>query len=143
MKSLHNIKTFACTLLISWSGVTLSYGQAAFAQKFGTATDYKRLYFLNLQYTQSWVRSDTATYNHLLWADDFVHQNGADGLLYPKKKISPLFGKPRFEKLEYFFPENVIIQFITNEAAMVFARPSLLLVGQSTESFSQYNDVYV
>jgi hypothetical protein len=128
---------FATALCIS------SVGQPTSPQKYGAEADYKRLYFLNLQYIQSWVRSDTATYNRLLWASDFVHQNSSDGLLYPKEKISQLFGKPRFEKLNYFYPENVTIQFITNEAAMVFARTPLGLVGQPIEMASQYNDIYI
>jgi hypothetical protein len=124
-------------------GVSLSLAQTAVSQKDDNVNDYKRLYFLNLQYTQSWLRSDTATYNQLLWAEDFVHQNGADGILYPKKALLALFGKPRFDKITYFFPENVMIQFISKEAAMVFASPPLQLVGQSEETRTQYNDVYV
>ncbi len=130
---------FLAVLLIT----SKSFCQNVFSQKYGTEADYKRLYFLNLQYTQSWVRSDTSTYNYLLWADDFVHQNSSNGILYPKKKISPLFGTPRFEKIEYFYPENATIQFINNEAAMIFARTPLRLVGQSTELASQYNDIYI
>jgi hypothetical protein len=56
---------------------------------------------------------------------DFVHQNSADGLLYQKKKLMPLFGKPRFERIEYFFPENITIRFITDEVAMILARTPL------------------
>jgi hypothetical protein len=131
------------SLIVIWLGYSLLLCQSAFSQKFGSEGDSNRLYFLNLQYTQSWVRSDTSTYNHLLWAEDFVHQNSTDGILYPKQALSSLFGKPRFEKLEYFYPENVMIQFITSEAAMVFARTRLRWVGQPTEAFSQYNDVYI
>jgi hypothetical protein len=111
--------------------------------KYGTEDDYKRLFYLNTQYIQSWVRSDTATYDRLLWANDFVHQNSSDGLLYPKNALMPRFGKPRFNDIEYFYPENVTIRFITPDAAMIFARTPFRAVGQSTESLSQYNDVYV
>ncbi len=117
--------------------------QTTFIQKYGTDTDYKRLYFLNIQYIQSWVRSDTTTYNNLLWADDFVHINSSDGAVIPKKELAPLFGRPRFERLEYFYPENVMIQFITNDAAMIYAKTSLGLVGQQRELSGRYNDVYL
>lgn len=117
--------------------------QTTFSQKYGSEADYKRLYFLNLQYIQAWVRSDTATYNHLLWADDFVHINSTDGAVIPKKELASLFGRPRFEKLEYFYPENVKIQFITNEAAMIYAKTYLGLAGQPDEIFGRYNDVYL
>lgn len=131
------------TLLIMFGIVIPAAAQTEFTQPFGNTTDYKRLYFLNLQYTQSWVRSDTATYDKLLWAEDFVHQSGADGLLYPKDKIMPIFGQPRFETIDYFYPENVKIQFITNDAALVFARPPYKGKESSEESYSQYNDLYV
>lgn len=142
MKCLHKIKSLVCSLIVLWMGISFSPAQSGFSQKYGTLSDYKGLYFLNLQYTQSWLRSDTATYNQLLWAEDFVHQSGANGILYPKKALLPVFGEPRFGKITYFFPENVTIQFITNEAAMVFASPPLLLVGQSEEILTQYNDIY-
>jgi ketosteroid isomerase-like protein len=125
-------------------GISLAHAQsAAPAQKYGTAEDFKRLYFLNSQYIQSWIRSDTATYDRLLWAEDFVHQNSTDGMLIPKKRLMPLFGQPRFDKIEYFYTENVTIQFITNEAALVFARTPFKGAGSAAESLSQYNDVYV
>jgi hypothetical protein len=119
------------------------WGQEKFTQKFGTEADHKRLYFLNQQYIQSWVKSDTATYNSLLWADDFVHQNSSDGLLYPKKEIAEIFGKPRFDKIDYFYTENVTIRFISDDAAMIFARTPFQAVGESNEQTSQYNDIYV
>lgn len=117
--------------------------QKTISQKYGTDEDHRRLYFLNIQYIQSWVRSDTATYNHLLWADDFVHINSSDGAVIPKKELAPLFGKPRFERLEYFYPENVVIQFIRNDAAMIYAKTSLGLAGQQKEISGRYNDVYL
>ena len=132
-----------CGLVFLWLVTILSYGQTTFSQKYGTEEDHKRLYFLNLQYTQSWARSDTATYNQLLWAEDFVHISSADGALFPKKALSPRFGTPRFEKLNYFYPENTIIQFITNDAAMVYSSTRLGLAGQATEIVGQYNDVYL
>lgn len=143
MKQERLLKMILFGLWITGAVPLSTYGQMPFNQKYGTEQDYKRLYFLNLQYTQSWVRSDTATYNRLLWAYDFVHQNSSDGLLYPKKQISQLFGQPRFNSIEYFYPDQVIIQFISPDAALVCARPPYLGKGQSVESYSQYNDVYV
>ena len=137
----NTMRNICCAAFIL--STSFCFGQSAFSQKLGTEADYKRLYFLNQQYIQSWVRSDTATYNRLLWAEDFVHQNSADGLLYPKKAIMPMFGKPRFDKIEYFYPENITIQFITQEAALVFARTPFRASGQGTETSSQYNDIYV
>jgi hypothetical protein len=135
--------TLLASFLLILIGSTDAFSQSGLNQRYGTVDDYKRLYFLNQQYIQSWIKSDTATYNHLLWADDFVHQNSSDGRLIPKKAISPVFGELRFEKLEYFYAENVTIQFITNDAAMVYARTPLRLKGQPKEYLSQYNDVYV
>lgn len=117
--------------------------QSKFSQPYGTEQDYKRLWYLNIQYIQSWVRSDTATYDKLLWAEDFVHQSGANGYLYPKKEIMPIFGEKRFADIEYFYADNTQIQFITDSVAMVLSRPPYLGKGSSTESLSQYNDVYV
>lgn len=114
-----------------------------FKQKFGTETDYKRLYYLNNQYIQSWIRSDTAMYNQLLWADDFVHQSGSSGRLFPKKQIAQEFGKPRFGEIEYFYADDIKIQFVSNDAALVFARPPYKGVIDKSESLSRYNDVYV
>jgi hypothetical protein len=109
----------------------------------GTDRDYKRLFFLNLQYTQSWLRSDTATYNSLLWADDFVHQSGSSGLLFPKKAISKVFGEPRIKTIEYFYPDDVRIYFVDPDAAMVIARPLYKAITSALEEYSIYNDVYV
>lgn len=143
MNYLNKIKSLVCGPIAIWLSVTPTFGQSTSSQKYGTEDDYKRLYYLNTQYIQSWIRSDTSTYNHLLWAEDFVHQNGQTGMLFPKEKLMPVFGQPRFDKIEYFFTENVTIQFITNEVAMVFARTPFKGASQSTESLSQYNDVYV
>jgi ketosteroid isomerase-like protein len=123
--------------------ITSSFGQSTFNQKYGTENDYKRLYFLNIQYIQSWVKSDTNTYNKLLWADDFVHQNSSDGHLYTKERLSPIFGEPRFDSIDYFYAENISIRFINSDAAMIFARTPFHANGSASESVSQYNDLYV
>lgn len=133
------MKKITIILLIS---TTYLYSQT-FNQKFGSASDYKRLYYLNTQYINSWVHSDTATYNHLLWADDFVHQSGSTGLLFPKTQIGKIFGQPRFHEIDYFYPDEVQIRFISNDAALVFAKPPYLGINDKEESLSRYNDVYV
>jgi hypothetical protein len=130
-------------ILLALSYCTSTFSQMPLTEQYGSKNDYKRLYYLNNLYIQSWLRSDTATYNRLLWADDFVHQNSSDGLLYPKKQIGERFGKPRFDKIAYFFPENIQIRFITNDAAMIYARTPYKSLGDTTELLSCYNDVYV
>lgn len=132
---------FISFLLMASSHLCIS--QVTFKQKYGTDADYKRLYYLNIQYIQSWVRSDTATYNRLLWADDFVHQSGSNGRLYPKKQIAQEFGKPRFNTIDYFFADKTKIQFISNDAALVFSSPPYKGIKDKEESLSQYNDIYV
>lgn len=134
---------FPISVLSALLVVTTSFAQQPFSQKYGNEEDYRRLYFLNIQYVQSWVKSDTATYNRLLWAEDFVQQNSGDGQLYVKKQTLPIFGAPRFDKIEYFYPENVSIEFITNDAALVFSRTPFRMKSQGTAGLSQYNDVYV
>ncbi|MBL7726798.1 MAG: hypothetical protein JNM68_03885, partial [Dinghuibacter sp.] len=117
--------------------------QLTFNQPYGSENDYKRLWYLNIQYIQSWVRSDTITYDTLLWAGDFVHQGGANGYLYPKKEIMPIFGQQRFAGIDYFFANNTVIQFINDDAAMVFSRPLYRDRTGAAETVSQYNDIYV
>ena len=117
--------------------------QVQHMQPTGPQKDYKRLWYLNIQYIQSWVNADTATYNKLLWAEDFVHQSGSNGLLYSKKQLMPIFGEKRFASIEYFYASNTFIQFITDSVAMVLSRPVFLGKGSTEESLSQYNDVYV
>lgn len=105
--------------------------------------DYKRLWFLNNLYIQSWISSDTLTYDGLLWADDFIQQNATDGNLYTKKEMLQIFGQKRFEEIEYFFADMTRIQFINDSAAMIFSRPVYQGKHQGTESVSAYNDLYV
>jgi hypothetical protein len=133
------MKNITLILLMS---TTYLYGQT-FNQKYGSESDYKRLYYLNTQYINSWVHSDTATHNHLLWADDFVHQSGGTGLLFPKTQIGIVFGQPRFREIAYFYADEVQIRFISNDAALVFAKPPYLGINDKEESLSRYNDVYV
>jgi uncharacterized protein (TIGR02246 family) len=119
------------------------YGQApTFNQKYGTQEDEWRIKYLNVQYVQSWVKADSAMYNRRLWANDWIQQNSYDGRLYSKAEMLPKFGTPRFDKIEYFYADNVTVQFITNDVALVFAlTPYRMRDGAS--GLSQYNDVYV
>jgi hypothetical protein len=117
--------------------------QPVFNQKYGSERDYKKLWYLNIQYIQSWIRSDTATYNKLLWAEDFVHQSAANGYLYPKKEIMPIFGQVRFAGIQYFYADSTRIQFITDDVAMILSKPPYLANGDAQESTTRYNDVYV
>jgi hypothetical protein len=55
----------------------------------------------------------------------------------------PLFGKKRFDDITYFFASNTQIQFITDSAAMILSRPPYRGKNSSSESLSQYNDIYV
>jgi hypothetical protein len=137
------VAKIAGSLTLMFSGIIMSFAQSpTFSQKYGTEEDYHRLFFLNIQYVQSWVRADTATFNRLLWAEDWIQQNSGDGLLYTKKQLLPVFGAERFETLNYFYPTNTNIQFVTNDVALVY---SLTPYSHRTgvKELSQYNDVYV
>jgi Domain of unknown function (DUF4440) len=115
------------------------------AQSLGTEEDVKQLKSLNSQYIQSWIRSDTATYNSKLWADDFLQQN-SDGSLSNKKETGARFGKPRYHLIQYFYADNVEVRFITADVAMVHALTPLLMKdanGNLISGTSQYCDVYV
>lgn len=143
MKNAKIMKLFGYGILLSWLGITEAKGQTSQpVQKYGTEEDYKRLFYLNTQYIQSYIKSDTATHNKLLWADDFVQQ-APGGNLISKKQLALYFAKPRFEKLEYFYAQDVAIQFITNDAAMVYSTTPLRIKGEGTTSWSRYNDVYI
>lgn len=135
----HLFILFILNLSIPFSLVA----QQSRPSRFGSTEDYKRLWYLNSQYIQAWIHSDTGMYNRLLWAEDFVHQSGANGYLYPKNEIIKIFGNKRFEQINWFYAENTRIQFINDHAAMVFSRPPYFGKGDTTESFSQYNDVYI
>lgn len=137
-----NAVVFRLLTVIFYNALFTNCFAQKFSQPYGTEADYKRLLFLNQLYIQSWVRSDTATYNKFLWAEDFVHL-GSDGLFYPKKNIGEIFGKKRLDQLQYFYAANVTIQFISDNAAMVMAETPLQLAGQSNETLSRCNDIYV
>jgi hypothetical protein len=127
-----------CLFLIPFSAPSV------YAQSFGTAEDVARLRYLNSLYIQSYIHSDTATYDRLLWAEDFIQQ-APGGALYNKKECMVGFGKPRFEQIQYFYAENIEVRFITNDVAMIHARtPNSTKNGNDISSgMSQYNDVYV
>lgn len=50
------------------------------------AEDVKRLKYLNSLYIQSFVHSDTTTYDKMLWSEDFMQQN-ANGTLLLEKTV--------------------------------------------------------
>jgi hypothetical protein len=52
-------------------------------------------------------------------------------------------GNPVFVKLLIFYADEVQIRFISNDAALVFAKPPYLGINDKQESLSRYNDVYV
>jgi len=120
-----------------------SSSYAQFQSKYGTEKDFKRLVYLNTLYIQSWIRSDTGLFNRLLWANDFIHQSGANGYLYPRNEIARIFGAKRFNQISWFYTEDTRIQFINDSVAMVFSRTRYIGESDSVESQSQYNDVYV
>lgn len=117
---------------------------ACMAQETTQEEDVNRLIYLNSLYIQSFVHSDTATYDKLLWADDFMQQN-SNGTLLNKDKCMVRFGKPRFDSIDYFYADNVQIRFITKDVAMIHARsPYGIRTGDSISTGAdQYNDVYV
>lgn len=114
----------------------------AYSQSSGTEEDVKQLKYLNSLYIQSYIHSDTATYNRLLWAEDFIQQ-GSNGTLQDKKECMVGFGKPRFDQIQYFYADNVEVRFITSDVAMIHARTPFLEKDSQAPGMSQYNDVYV
>jgi hypothetical protein len=142
MENLISVKTLAYWLMLTGTSIPIIGQTAPFDQKYGSEQDYNKLYYLNSLYIQSWIRSDTTTYNQLLWADDFVQQS-SNGMLVSKEAQAIKFGEPRFLEIEYFYATNVSIRFITDNVAMVYAATPYRGVGDQTESWSQYNDVYV
>ncbi len=116
----------------------------AVAQTKGSEDDRNRLIYLNSLYLQSYVRSDTATFNRMLWAEEFTQTN-PDGSVFTKKENAVRFGKPRFDKIEYFYGELISITFVSAEKAVVYVKnPSgFNIEGKLEKSVSWYKDTYV
>jgi hypothetical protein len=133
-----NLKIFYLCFLF------FQFGLKAFAQNKGTEEDRNRLIYLNSLYLQAYIRSDTATFNQLLWADDFTQTN-PDGTVLSRKENAIRFAKPRFDKIVYFYGDNIKITFPTAEKAIISVRnPSGLMAnGKLEKSVSWYKDTYI
>jgi hypothetical protein len=107
------------------------------------AADSMRLRYLNDQYIQSWIKSDTATYIRLLWADEFVHLSAAKGKLLTKKELAPVFGAKRFDQIDFFYADSVIVRLIADSVAFIYAVTPYREKGASAVEYSRYNDVYI
>jgi hypothetical protein len=133
-----NLKIFIfCLLFFQFSLKTI-------AQNKGTEEDKNRLYYLNSLYLQAYIRSDTATFNQLLWADDFTQTN-PDGTVLSRKENAIRFAKPRFDKIVYFYGDNIKIIFPAIDKAIISVRnPSCLIVnGKLEKSVSWCKDTYI
>lgn len=105
--------------------------------------DSMRLRYLNDQYIQSWIKSDTATYNHLLWAEDFVHLSAGNGKLLTRDELAPIFGAKRFDGIVFFYADSVTIRFIGDSVAFIYAVTPYKGKRATTVEYSRYNDVYI
>jgi hypothetical protein len=133
-----NLKIFILCFLFS------QFSLKTFVQNKGTEEDKNRLYYLNSLYLQAYVCSDTATFNQLLWADDFTQTN-PDGTVLSRKENAIRFAKPRFDKIVYFYGDNIKITFPASDKAIISVRnPSGLMVnGKLEKSVSWYKDTYI
>jgi hypothetical protein len=100
--------------------------------------------YLNSLYIQSYIKSDTATFDRLLWGEEFTQTN-PDGKSLSRKEMLERFGKPRFEKIVYMYVKDVRVDFIDNDKAIISAlNPDGMIVeGQLLEGVSKYKDTYV
>lgn len=114
-----------------------------FAQKTTHDADQNRLIYLNSLYLQSYIHSDTATFNTLLWAETFTQTN-PDGSIFTRQENAVRFGKPRFDKIIYFYGDDIKIKFLKADLADIYVRnPSGFLInGKLEESVSWYKDTY-
>jgi hypothetical protein len=121
----------------------LILNSTGFAQKLENEEGRNRLIYLNSLYLQSYIRSDTATFNNLLWADEFTQTN-PDGSVFTRKENAIRFGKPRFDKIVYFYGDSIDITFLKPDKAVIYVRnPSGFNInGKLEESVSWYKDTY-
>jgi hypothetical protein len=128
------IKTLSLFLLLA---VT------SFAQKANQEDDLNRLMYLNSLYLQSYIHSDTATFNKLLWAEEFTQTN-PDGSVFSRKENAIRFGNPRYDKIVYFYGDNIEITFLKDDLAEINVRnPSGFLIdGKLEKSVTWYKDTY-
>ena len=115
----------------------------SFAQKANQEDDLNRLMYLNSLYLQSYIHSDTATFNKLLWAEEFTQTN-PDGSVFTRKENAIRFGKPRYDKIAHFYGDNIKITFLKDDVAVIYVRnPSGFLIdGKLEKSVSWYKDTY-
>ncbi len=115
----------------------------SYAQNPSQEDDRNRLIYLNSLYLQSYIHSDTATFNQLLWADEFTQTN-PDGSVFTRKENAVRFGKPRFDKIVYFYGDEIKITFLKDDLAEIYVRnPSGFLVdGKLDKGVSWYKDTY-
>ena len=121
----------------------LMLGATSFAQKSNQEDDLNRLMYLNSLYLQSFIRSDTATFNKLLWAEEFTQTN-PDGSVFARKENAIRFGKPRYDKIVYFYGDNIKITFLKDDVAEIYVRnPSGFLIdGKLEKNVTWYKDTY-
>jgi hypothetical protein len=113
------------------------------AQKTIHEEDKNRLMYLNSLYLQSYVKSDTAMFDQLLWADEFTQTN-PDGSVFTRKENALRFGEPRFDRIFYFYGDSIKITFLRNDLAEIYVRNpgGFLNEGKLVESVSWYKDTY-
>jgi hypothetical protein len=121
----------------------LILNSTSFAQKPSNEDDRNRLMYLNSLYLQSYIHSDTATFNTLLWAEEFTQTN-PDGSVFTRKENAVRFGKPRFDKIVYFYGDQVKIKFLKDDLAEIYVRnPSGFLIdGKLEKAVNWYKDTY-
>jgi hypothetical protein len=129
--------------IIPFLSLFLFLSRTGAAQKTIQEEDKNRLMYLNSLYLQSYVKSDTATFDKLLWADEFTQTN-PDGSVFTRKENALRFGQPRFDKIFYFYGDNIKITFFRDDLAEIYVRnPSGFLIdGKLQESVSWYKDTY-
>jgi hypothetical protein len=131
------------TKIILASCLFLLFAVTGIAQQSNQDDDSNRLMYLNSLYLQSYIRSDTATFNNLLWAETFTQTN-PDGSVFTRQQNALRFGKPRYNNVVYFYGDNIKITFLKADLAEIYVRnPSAFLVNGTIEkSVSWYKDRY-
>ncbi len=131
------------TKKIKFSSLFLMLAITSFAQKSIQEDELNRLMYLNSLYLQSYIHSDTTTFKKLLWAEEFTQTN-PDGSVFNRKENTIRFGKPRYDKIVYFYGDNIKITFIKDDLAEIYVRnPSGFLIDSKLEkSVSWYKDTY-
>ena len=121
----------------------LMHEATSYPQEPNQEDDLNRLMYLNSLYLQSYIHSDTATFTNLLWAEEFTQTN-PDGSIFTREENAIRFGKPRYDKIFYFYGDNIKITFLQDDLAEIYVRnPSGFSIdGKLEESVSWYKDTY-